>query len=62
MFRPRARTPKDRRDRPGFSVLPDDPYIQIEPWPRLGRPPPRDPETWRVTFFCYFLFTKSSLP
>jgi hypothetical protein len=49
MSRPRAHIPKDCRDRPGFGVLPDDLYIKIEPWPRLGRPPKRNPETWRVT-------------
>jgi hypothetical protein len=30
-------------------VLPDDLYIQIESLPSLGRPPKRDPETWRVS-------------
>jgi hypothetical protein len=39
---------RDRRDRPGFGVLPDDVYIQVEPWPRLGRPVKYDIETWRV--------------
>ena len=48
MSRPRAHISKDRRTRPGFGVLPDDLYIQSEPWPRLGRPPKRGPETWRV--------------
>jgi hypothetical protein len=45
MSRPRAHI---RRDRPGFGVLPDDLYIQVEPWPRLGRPVNYDIETWRV--------------
>jgi hypothetical protein len=47
MPRPRAHIHKHRRDRPGFGVLSDDLYIQIAPCPRLGRPPKRDPETWR---------------
>ena len=29
-------------------MLPDDLYIQVEPWPRLGRPVKHDFETWRV--------------
>jgi hypothetical protein len=45
MPRPRAH---GRRDRPGFGVLPDDFYIQVEPWPRLGRPIKHEIETWRV--------------
>jgi hypothetical protein len=48
MSRPRAQAHKDRRDRPGFGVLPDDLYIQVEPWPRFGRPVKYDIETWRV--------------
>ena len=49
MSRSRAHIRKDRCDRPGFGVLPDDLYIQVEPWPRLGRPPRHDLETWRVS-------------
>jgi len=48
MSRPRAHINKDRRHRPGFGVLPDDLHIQVEPWPRLGRPVKSDIETWRV--------------
>ena len=29
-------------------MLPDDLYIQVEPWPRLGRPGKHDSEAWRV--------------
>ena len=39
MSRPRART----------GVLPDDLYVEPEPWPRVGRPPKHDPSTWIVT-------------
>ncbi|MEA2757209.1 MAG: hypothetical protein QOJ54_3498 [Aliidongia sp.] len=49
MSRPRAHIPKDRRDRPGFGVLPGNLYIQIEPWPRLGRRAKHAVEAWRIT-------------
>jgi hypothetical protein len=29
--------------------LPDDLYIRLAPWPRLGRPPKHDLSTWTVT-------------
>jgi len=32
-----------------LGVLPDDLYIQLEPWPRAGRPPKHDVENWTVT-------------
>jgi len=32
-----------------LGVLPDDLYIQLEPWPRTGRRPKHDVETWVVT-------------
>ncbi len=40
-----------RHDRPGrteHTILPDDLYIQLGPWPRPGRPPKHDLETWTV--------------
>lgn len=30
-------------------VLPDDLYIEPEPWPRIGRPPKHDVLSWIVT-------------
>ena len=30
-------------------ILPDDLYIQFEPWPRIGRPPKHDLSGWIVT-------------
>ena len=35
--------------RASLSVLPDDLYIEPEPWPRIGRPPKYDVEAWTVT-------------
>jgi hypothetical protein len=32
-----------------LGVLPDDLYIEPEPWPRIGRPPKHDVEAWTVT-------------
>jgi hypothetical protein len=40
---------KDRRDYPHLGVLPEDLYIQFEPWPRIGRPPKHDVAEWTVT-------------
>jgi hypothetical protein len=37
------------RPRMGLGVLPDDLYIQFEPWPRIGRPPKHDLSAWTVT-------------
>jgi len=37
------------RPRASPGVLPDDLYIQFEPWPRFGRPPKQDLSTWTVT-------------
>lgn len=37
------------RPRPSLGILPDDLYIPIEPWPRIGRPPKHDVEAWTVT-------------
>jgi hypothetical protein len=49
MPRPHAHCHKDRHERAGFGILPDDLYIRIEPWPRIGRPARHDLETWKVT-------------
>jgi hypothetical protein len=49
MSRPRAQRRNDRRGKASLGVLPDDLYIQIEPRPRIGRPPKHDLEIWRVT-------------
>jgi hypothetical protein len=35
--------------RASLGVLPDDLYIQAEPWPQIGRPPKHDVSTWAVT-------------
>lgn len=35
--------------RASLGVLPDDPYIEPEPWPRIGRPPMHDVQSWTVT-------------
>jgi len=32
-----------------LGILPDDHYIPTEPWPRVGRSPKHDLETWKVT-------------
>ena len=32
-----------------LGILPDDPYIRVEPRPRIGRPPKHDVEAWTVT-------------
>ena len=37
------------RPRASLGVLPDDPYIQPEPWPRFGRPPKHDLEARTFT-------------
>ncbi len=37
------------RSRASLGVLPDDLYIEPEPWPRIGRPPKQDVEAWTVT-------------
>ena len=37
------------RPRASLGILPDDLYIQVEPWPRIGRPPRQDGEAWTVT-------------
>lgn len=37
------------RPRITFGVLPDDLYIQIGPWPRIGRLPKHDLSAWTVT-------------
>jgi hypothetical protein len=49
MSRTRALSRKDRRGRASHGLLPDDLYIQIEPWPRIGRPAKHNLETWRIT-------------
>ena len=37
------------RPRVSLGVLPDDLYIQFEPWPHIGRPAKHDLSTWIVT-------------
>jgi hypothetical protein len=37
------------RPRASLGILPDDLYIALGPWPRIGRPPKHDVETWTVT-------------
>jgi hypothetical protein len=37
------------RLRASLGVLPDDLYIDPEPWPRIGRPPKLNVEAWTVT-------------
>ena len=34
------------RSRASLGILPDDLYIPIEPWPRIGRPAKHDPSAW----------------
>ncbi len=48
MSRPRALGAYRHNRRAEFGVLPDDLFIQDEPWPRIGRPVRHDVETWRV--------------
>jgi len=48
MPRTRAKRQKDRREYPHLGVLPDDLYIRLEPWPRIGRPPKHDVAAWTV--------------
>jgi hypothetical protein len=48
MSRRRANHRNDRRKSTAFGALPDDLFIQIESWPRIGRPVKHDLETWRV--------------
>ncbi len=35
--------------RASTGILPDDLYIELEPWPRIGRSPKCDITTWTVT-------------
>ena len=37
------------RPRASLGVLSDDLYIELEPWPRIGRPPKHDIQSWTVT-------------
>jgi hypothetical protein len=37
------------RPRASLGLLPNDLYIEPEPWPRIGRPPEHDVEAWAVT-------------
>jgi hypothetical protein len=37
------------RSRASLGVLPDDLYIEPEPWPHIGRPTKQDVEAWTVT-------------
>jgi hypothetical protein len=47
MSRPRTLQNKNRRVRAALGVLPDDLCIQIELWPRAGRPHNHGVKTWR---------------
>ena len=38
----------NHRNDPRGSAAPDDLFIPDESWPRIGRPPKHDLETWRV--------------
>ena len=49
MSQPRTQCRKDRRRHADLGTPPDDLYVQIEPWPRIGRPAKLDLESWRVT-------------
>lgn len=49
MFRSRTLRSKDRRGHASLGVLPGDLSVQIEPWPRTGRPPKHNLETWTLT-------------
>ena len=49
MSRPRAQNKNARRENAAPCALPDDLFIQIESWPRIGRPVKHDVETSRVT-------------
>jgi hypothetical protein len=48
MSGPRTLRTPVRHRRAEFGILPDDLFIQDEPWPRPGRPVKYDVETWRV--------------
>ena len=48
MSRPRAQNRNARRENAAPCALPNDLFIQIESWPRIGRPVKHDLETWRV--------------
>lgn len=37
------------RPRASLGVVPNDLYIEPEPWPYIGRPPKHDLKTWKVT-------------
>jgi hypothetical protein len=37
------------RPRANLGILPDDLYIALEPWSRIGRPPKHGVEAWTVT-------------
>jgi hypothetical protein len=37
------------RSRANLGILPDDLYIPIGPWPRIGRPGKHDLSAWTVT-------------
>jgi len=34
--------------RASIGILPDDLYIELEPWPRIGQPPKHDLSAWTV--------------
>ncbi|WGJ15144.1 hypothetical protein QEV83_02220 [Methylocapsa sp. D3K7] len=49
MTQPRTRNTNARPENAALGDLPDDLSIQIEPWPRIGRPSKHALEIWRVT-------------
>ena len=44
-----SRNGMQHRGRASFRTLPDDLYLSLEPWPRIGRPPKHDLSAWTVT-------------
>ena len=46
---PRQRSLRREGSRAELGGLPDDLYVEGEPWPRAGRPFRHDPSKWTVT-------------
>jgi hypothetical protein len=44
-----SRNGMQHRGRASLGTLPDDLYLSLEPWPRIGRPPKHDLLAWTVT-------------
>ena len=44
-----SRNRMQHRGRASLRPLPDDIYLALEPWPRIGRPPKHDFAAWNVT-------------